>query len=126
MTPRACAVCGKEYTPKAKVQKYCGPSCYATIDKARQRTAKSATRATEPKAERPTKPCAICANQFTPKSRSQRLCSPECRKTWAYKCQYGTVRCKFAFNGRAFRSDVGEAVRDAAGALDSLLERGLE
>lgn len=67
--PRACEVCGREYTPLASHQMYCSKECRAAARRvgANGKMPKSAT-------------CPVCGAEFAPKVHNQRYCSKECNR----------------------------------------------
>lgn len=67
--PRACEVCGREYTPLASHQMYCSKECRAASRRvgANGKMPKSAT-------------CPVCGAEFAPKVHNQRYCSKECNR----------------------------------------------
>ena len=65
-----CIVCGKEYTPKRKDQKWCCEEC------------KKKYRNDKRRKEHPDKVCKYCGKSFSPKKDTQNFCCKRCREKY--------------------------------------------
>jgi hypothetical protein len=73
--PRACSVCGKEFTPKRDAQTACSRDC------SRREPGKL-----------PEKPCECCGAPFRPKTPWGKFCSPTCRNLTNHRLEAARAR----------------------------------
>lgn len=68
LNKKVCSVCGSEFTPTGRNQKYCSPEC-----------AHKALLELHPKRDL-TRYCKVCGTEFIPRTYNQKYCSKECSR----------------------------------------------